>query len=59
MPMHFPAFASTGRFPGGPASANFFLQCSEEMDLQLVLSRHGAFLSGSSGPSGHKKDPPI
>ncbi|WP_160058021.1 hypothetical protein [Alkalicoccus saliphilus] len=25
MPMHFPVFASTGRFPGGPASANFFL----------------------------------
>jgi hypothetical protein len=25
MPMQFPAFASTGRFPGGPASANFFL----------------------------------
>nr|WP_245922677.1 hypothetical protein [Alkalicoccus saliphilus] len=25
MPMHFPAFASAGRFPGGPASANFFL----------------------------------
>jgi hypothetical protein len=23
--MHLPAFASTGRFPGGPASANFFL----------------------------------
>jgi len=22
---HFSAFASTGRFPGGPASANFFL----------------------------------
>ncbi|WP_160058185.1 hypothetical protein [Alkalicoccus saliphilus] len=22
---HFPAFASAGRFPGGPASANFFL----------------------------------
>ncbi|WP_160058088.1 hypothetical protein [Alkalicoccus saliphilus] len=25
MPMQFPAFASSGRFPGGPASANFFL----------------------------------
>ncbi|WP_160058165.1 hypothetical protein [Alkalicoccus saliphilus] len=25
MTMHFPAFASAGRFPGGPASANFFL----------------------------------
>jgi hypothetical protein len=23
--MQFPAFASSGRFPGGPASANFFL----------------------------------
>ncbi|WP_107583594.1 hypothetical protein [Alkalicoccus saliphilus] len=25
MRRHFPAFASSGRFPGGPASANFFL----------------------------------
>jgi len=25
MSMQFPAFASSGRFPGGPASANFFL----------------------------------
>ncbi|WP_160058449.1 hypothetical protein [Alkalicoccus saliphilus] len=25
MLMQFPAFASSGRFPGGPASANFFL----------------------------------
>jgi hypothetical protein len=25
MRRHFPAFASAGRFPGGPASANFFL----------------------------------
>ncbi|PTL38925.1 hypothetical protein [Alkalicoccus saliphilus] len=25
MPMQIPAFASSGRFPGGPASANFFL----------------------------------
>ncbi|WP_160058308.1 hypothetical protein [Alkalicoccus saliphilus] len=24
MCIHFPAFASTGRFPGGPTSANFF-----------------------------------
>ncbi|WP_160058316.1 hypothetical protein [Alkalicoccus saliphilus] len=48
MPMHFPVFASTGRFPGGPASANFFLQWSEEMDLLLVLHRFGVACCSSS-----------
>ncbi|GEM_PF-6656039 len=28
MRRHFPAFASSGRFPGGPASADFFLNDS-------------------------------
>ncbi|WP_160058145.1 hypothetical protein [Alkalicoccus saliphilus] len=39
MPMHFPAFASSGRFPGGPASAHFFLQ---------MLGRNGSSARPSS-----------
>ncbi|WP_160058353.1 hypothetical protein [Alkalicoccus saliphilus] len=39
MPMQFPAFASTGRFPGGPASANFFLS---------MLGRNGSSARPSS-----------
>ncbi|WP_160058116.1 hypothetical protein [Alkalicoccus saliphilus] len=39
MPMHFPAFTSAGRFPGGPASANFFLP---------MLGRNGSSARPSS-----------